>query len=793
MPRKESIFKRNTLVYLPVVLGPIILFSPILLTGKSLYWGIPSLQFIPWRYAAWESLSQGSLPFWNSLNGMGAPLLANYQLALFYPPGWFLYLFQAAGGTPWMAWAHTLLTVAHLIWAGAGMIRLIKRLGLGPCGQIVSGLSFSMCGYFVARAGFFSMVWAGAWLSWIIEAASRISMPVRGHNVFEERKIPVDLILYIAMLLLAGHAQLSWYVLALATAWVLFGAWLNGGFQNILLAITRWSGAVLFGVFLSAIQLVPTAEYLLNSQRSSAVDFETAMSYSFWPWRFITLFAPDFFGNPGVGDYWGYGNFWEDAVYIGILPLLLALISLVGVFWKKHKSFAHWPLLIFCWTAIFLAVILGMGKNTPIFPFLYANVPTFDMFNAPTRYMIWMEFGLALLAGVSAEIFWRRPTGKLLYWSRLGTAGFAAVAIGAFLAWQLMGDVSPTFIRSTAIAGLWGVGAGLLTLFKPDGKSQKGTMRWLMLVVVLLGADLLHASWKINPAIESEFFDVNRINPGHKLDVKNDRVYLGARDEYELKYDRFLRFEDFNPLEDLWNMRRVVLPNLNLLDGIPMVNNFDPFVPERFAEIITYVDTLPDDVAENWLKWMNVGLWERIDKKQPLGVRFEYLEPDTRFRWKNCAQSAETPLEAEYLLKQRMQSGNCDDGAIVLEGLESYADQECFLDPRGLAKISWTQTGQDQYTVKVRADADGYLLFTETWYPGWRATLDEKKVLLYRADFLYQAIAVPAGEHRVEFVYRPLSFYIGLALSGISLMVLILWARKNNSIHVEQTKLLRSE
>jgi hypothetical protein len=81
--------------------------------------------------------------------------------------------------------------------------------------------------------------------------------------------------------------------------------------------------AILCGAGLAAIQLIPTAEYLMQSQRASAVSYDLAMTYSFWPWRFLSLLAPDLFGNPAIGDYWGYGNYWEDAVYIGLAPFLL--------------------------------------------------------------------------------------------------------------------------------------------------------------------------------------------------------------------------------------------------------------------------------------------------------------------------------------------------------------------------------------------------------------------------------------------------------------------------------------
>jgi hypothetical protein len=98
-----------------------------------------------------------------------------------------------------------------------------------------------------------------------------------------------------------------------------------------------WLGlAVVFATLLAVAQLLPTAEYLLQSQRAGAVEYEFAMTYSFWPWRFLTLLAPGLFGSPASGDYWGYANYWEDAVYIGLLPfllgLLLALLTQAGSF-----------------------------------------------------------------------------------------------------------------------------------------------------------------------------------------------------------------------------------------------------------------------------------------------------------------------------------------------------------------------------------------------------------------------------------------------------------------------------
>ncbi len=194
------------LPWAPLIIAPLLLWIIPLASGEALFWGTPALQFVPWQVTAWAQFRQGIIPLWNPLNGMGTPLLANYQLAWFYPPTWLVWPFAEWGGAPWVAWADTLLVMLHTIWAGIGMAMLLRRLGVDPLGQTIAGLAFSLSGYFVARAGFFSMIWAGAWLPWVIYSASAIAAPGKVIQNTSTRLIPYSLILTLTMQLLAGHA-----------------------------------------------------------------------------------------------------------------------------------------------------------------------------------------------------------------------------------------------------------------------------------------------------------------------------------------------------------------------------------------------------------------------------------------------------------------------------------------------------------------------------------------------------------------------------------------------------------
>ncbi len=755
------------LPHLPLWLVPLILFSPLLFTGKALFWGTPALQFVPWWSWAWETLQSGHLPLWNPLLGMGSPLLANYQSALFYPPNWLYFIFHFFGGVPLMAWAQALVVVLHLIWAGLGMAALLRRLRAQPLAQAVGALAFSLSGYLIARAWFSSINAAVAWLPWVmlfaLEAVCKKTL-----------RAWLKLGAIIGVQLLAGHAQVTWYTLLLAGLWTAFWAKTEsapGGALRALFIVLRaemaYLGAMLFGAALAAVQLLPTAEYLWQSQRATAVDYDFALNYSFWPWRFLTLLAPNLFGNPVSGNYWGYGNYWEDAVYIGILPLLLAL----GSIWKvlvKPSSQESPPqsavenrraLALFLLAVTGLSFLLALGKNTPVFPWLYRHVPTFDMFQAPTRISIWAVFALALLAGMGVDA-WHRPQGKGLYWTRLGTAGAFAITLGAGLAALSMGDVSPTFIHATALAGLWafGVGAFALTAPQPKNSPAKG---WQWGVLIWLVCDLLLAGWGLNPGIEMNFYARQNLPP--EVQTADGRLFIPAADEADIKYAHFLRFDTFEATGSWDQLRMVMFPNLNLLDHVASANNFDPFVPGRYAVWMDALQSADAALTESLLDLMAVRLLEEA----PAGhgselVAFTPRINAARLRWVPCAESV---FDADASLSLVFSGALDFERTVVLEN-EAQPQAELCQPDQGHVHL------EDEYPnrllLSIQADVPGWVVVSDTWYPGWRAYIDGEPTEIVRANYLFRAVEVPAGKHQIEFVYVANWFVMGGVVSVLA-------------------------
>ena len=346
--------QRNHLVWILIAIGPILLFGPMLVRGEVLYWGTPMLQFVPWHQFAIEVLKSGHLPLWNPLLGMGAPLLANYQSALLYPPNIILFFFGPAYG-------HGVLVTLHLIWAGIGMALLVRRLGLGSLSQLIAGLSYSLSGYLVARTWFISINHAAAWLPWIIFATDRLVESVPRKNLRQFYSSVFLLAVTFSFQWLAGHAQTAWYSLCLSAAWLIWRAISLDTLRDRLRTASAYLLAGVLGFVLTAAQLLPTLEYLLNTARATTVDPELAMTYSFWPWRALGLLLPDLFGNPSMGNYWGYANFWEDAIYIGIITLIFAILGIVSSLRGKGSRPTLGRFLSFLSV---MTVILALGART---------------------------------------------------------------------------------------------------------------------------------------------------------------------------------------------------------------------------------------------------------------------------------------------------------------------------------------------------------------------------------------------------------------------------------------------
>ena len=79
----------------------------------------------------------------------------------------------------------------------------------------------------------------------------------------------------------------------------------------------------------------------------------------------------------------------------------------------------------------------------------------------------------------------------------------------------------------------------------------------------------------------------------------------------------------------------------------------------------------------------------------------------------------------------------------------------------------------DRVLLSARMPAPGFVVLVDTWDAGWQVTVDDREATLLRANLAFRAVAVPAGEHRIEMRYRPRSVMAGATLSAVAAALLI--------------------
>ncbi len=790
----------SILHHLSFILFPLALLWRPLFAGEAFFWGTPLLQFIPWQQLAADMWRSGHLPLWNPLVGCGAPLAANYQTAAFYPLNALHLLIPAEVALSWTV-------VLHLALTGWGMYRWGRAAGLDRFPALIGALALEGSGFLVARVALFPSIaitfpWISIWL-WRAEALVQ-----RGNERSESGGASLQDVLWLGLAiglgLLAGHAQTACYGGLLVAAYSIFRARHPFRTSRPLLL------SLILGLGLAAVQLLPTAELLVHSQRSTGVSDGLAMTYSFWPWRLITIVAPGFFGSSGYGNYWGYAAHWEDAVYMGVLPFLLAVGAgilafrrkqgpalLPGLFGLRERrdgddenlvtgaspSAVDRPLARFWIVSAVVALTLALGKNTPVFPFLFHHVPGLDLFQAPTRWSVVATVALAALTGIGAHHWPRGHRARQR--GALGATVGGALLIGGLAAPRLISTIPATFGPATARLGIALILTGILSFLRlrachptrdqsPPGQHP---IWWQAAVGAFVALDLLTFGWPLVPTVDRSLYhgstDTAKALRAEREHVRlywpSDPTHQDQRydAQYRVKFS-YLTFDNFGPASATYwrEMRADQLPNAGMLDGIASANNFDPLLVEEYADLLEAAVETPRILDA-------MGVTHVVsDRPWSEGLRIHTTESAAFYRLPGTpgrawvVPYAKSVHADEALEAMRAPSFDPTSTVLVEDGL-NQATTEAPDRPPGYSLA--LQDGPNRVTIEAVLEAPGYLVLADTWYPGWQVTVDGEPAALLWANHAFRAVQLQRGQHLVEMTYRPPSVLLGQWISLVCL------------------------
>ncbi|UCD27474.1 MAG: YfhO family protein [Planctomycetota bacterium] len=136
-------------------------------------------------------------------------------------------------------------------------------------------------------------------------------------------------------------------------------------------------------------------------------------------------------------------------------------------------------------------------------------------------------------------------------------------------------------------------------------------------------------------------------------------------------------------------------------------------------------------------------------------------------RWADRIEPVYDLLSAVECLQARTTTIGSPESAVV----ECAADWEA-IPPVGQGVVSYNRVSGNDLCVQVDASTEGFIVFNESYDPGWRATIDGKYVDICRVNAVCQGVFLPAGGHQVRFLYYPRGIVIGSGITGLAILII---------------------
>jgi hypothetical protein len=226
-------------------------------------------------------------------------------------------------------------------------------------------------------------------------------------------------------------------------------------------------------------------------------------------------------------------------------------------------------------------------------------------------------------------------------------------------------------------------------------------------------------------------------------------------------------------------------PDSNLLYKVPLTYAFEPMVARKHDELVHMLEAKTLSPGRDAFLPYMWGASVILDK-QDAPPRFFYApaaRPGARAVLADHYLRAEGDLDARGIItntlidvtKEPVLVGGDADAAGRFLGPGSASDASAGAVAPGTATVV-ADTG-NVVTVDVDARKNAILFLADCWYPLIRATVDGADASVWPANYAYRAVPVPAGKHVVEFRYRPLDLYAGIAMTFAGIVALVAVAR----------------
>jgi hypothetical protein len=683
-------------------------------------------------------LSEGEIGLWFAGKGFGTPYLADPLSGMLYPPSIILSKFD----DPEQALLFVRFAIYMFMTKGTTacfFYLLMRGLGMNGWGSFAGAVAWGLNLRFddiVRTAG------AAHTLIWLPLLFLAAYMLVR----HREKRYAAYFAIVFALTYFANYPAyfiFSAGFIALFCGFFLYEEYSGPGKRKPWRAGLYVGAAFALGAGLIAVQMLPSMEFTRHWNRASNLSLAETMIWQCAPSQTI------------LGFFFPSLAYIERDHYLGILPLILAAVGLLS----RDPKYRFKKLFVL--TIVFTAIYSTKSAiSHPLQKFVYDYVPIFGGLRSPARSLILCMFCLSALCGYGMDSLTRATLPRI-------RAKWIAIIAAAVLVTALIAVMLPAldfYTPSKADLYSYSAWAALSVLLSAlllwsAGKENRSRMLPLLALMVI-AADLSLATYIKNSRTEAPVPYYLLEDPGIKgakslvtNHINEKYIHIAAMGRERVPRIDSLVFQPFLFLDSalpssngpysahgyegsLLNINRLFIRMRDSRRARSILNTrFDVeyFLPRAF--VVYQVEKLPhDDIMDEMLS-------PRFD---PLNKH--YIEEDLP--------------EAFGLLS----AGESEETA----GKKAATR---------LAEISREARIVEYTDTLIRLETDtprpGFLFLSDAHYPGWKAFVDGEPVKIYRTNYAFRGIPVPAGKHTIFFAYRPARFRIGLLVSVAALCIVL--------------------
>ena len=730
--------------------------------------------FYPFRFIWVEAIRQGHFPFWNPYIKCGVPLFATIQAGVLYPlslPYLFLPLDLAFNWT----------IIFHFFLAAAFTYVLMRELGAGIQGALGASLFFLLGGYLISSNNLLNTLLSVSWYPLVVFCGCRM---VRTGLIRWAAAGGASL----CFMFLGGGVEIVIFALVSLLILCLYPEVLPLGLTDNSPPVKRRLGlfglAVVIFLGLSMVQLLPFLELYRLSDRYGGFPLDKATVWSLEPRDLIYFLLPDIYGyRLSPERYWEVQNYLKS-IYVGPICVLLA-----GIYFFRQRK-RGLPLL----AAIALALIFALGRYTPLYAFFYKYFPLFGVLRYPVKFVFLFIFWLCVAAGLGLDFIGQRfaetRSPSKVYQTLLVAIVFllaGLLILGRFFPVKVMGfalrwlgkplahPYLPMALQNLNRLLFFAVLASMVIFF---GMRHKLSRLGSPLLLILLTLDLFLGNRGYAIKLDSTSFHAEtEIIRTLQADPGLFRFYVVPEAE-ELQFS-WKSYEDFHRTRKEF-LRFDLMMEHHLFDilgyNVPIQPRY-----EKFINFIRYKPLSPP--IPSLLNLLNVKYVLATGSIELPGYVYvqEGLAKSKLYENRNSLPRAFLVKNYHVLKSDEEFARAFDDpnfdprSAVLLERVPARFEEmkKKPVMPRLKPAVRVLTYENSRMVLEVTTPEAALLFMSEAYYPGWQAYVDGRKEEILRANYVFRAIPLSPGSHKVEVVMEPLSFKIGLAVSVLTVLLLI--------------------